>query len=355
MPSVGRAPRVLLLAALFLVPVEARESDTARAMREAAAAFLATLDTGQRERISFPFASEERFNWHFTPVQRKGLPLYALTPPQREAAMALLKAGLSETGFQKTEAIRALDGVLFEIEGPPAKALWPDGRPRRDPERYLLTIFGTPAADAPWGWRYEGHHISQNWTVVGGTVVSGTPQMFGANPAEVRTGPKAGARALAAEEDLARTFLSSLDDTQRAAAIVSPDAPDDILTMERPKVDRLEDQGLEWARLTAGQQGLLLKIVEEYAFAHAASIGQARMARVRKDGLPALKFAWMGSTERGQRHYYRIQGSSFVIEYDNTQNNANHIHAVWRDFSGDFGRDLLAEHYRVDHAPVARR
>lgn len=342
-----RALVVPLAAALLftMVPASARESDVARDMRVAARAFLDTLGASARSTAALPFDSDERLNWHFVPKMRKGLPLYAMTPQQRSAAMALLKTGLSASGFKKTETIRSLENVLFEIEGPPARVAQPDGRPRRDQDRYHVTIFGTPG-DPHWGWRFEGHHISQNWTIVGGTAISSTPQFLGANPAEVRTGPLTGTRALAAEEDLARTFLASLDPEQKKAAVVTTDAPDDILTFNQREAGRLEHVGVAWRQLSAGQQRLLWKVIEEYAHTQAPNLARARLERVKKDGLDDVKFAWMGGLEKGQRHYYRVQGPSFVIEYDNTQNDANHIHAVWRDFNGDFGRDLLGEHLR---------
>ena len=229
------------------------------------------------------------------------------------------------------------------------------GRPtRRDPERYHFTIFGTPSPTGTWGWRFDGHHVSQRWTISVGRPWA-TPQFFGANPAEVRSGPLKGTRVLAAEEDLARTFMASLDADQRTAAIVRAEAPNDILTAEQRQPARLEDAGLALDKLTAGQQQLMWKIVEEYAFAQVPAVAQARLAQVKKDGLAHLRFAWMGALEKGGPHYYRVQGTRFAIEYDNTQNNANHIHAVWRDFEGDFGRDLLAEHYRRDHSPAAKQ
>jgi hypothetical protein len=356
MPSRLRAPLVtgILTVLLAIVPTSARESSIARDMREAAAALLKTLDAGQRQAISLPFDGEDRLDFRFTPGQRKGLTLYAMTPPQQEAAGRLLASALSARGVEKAKQIRSLDGVLLELEGEAGRTKMWDGRNRRDPERYHFTIFGTPSATATWGWRYDGHHVSQNWTIVGGTAIASTPQFFGANPAQVRGGPLTGLRVLAAEEDLARTFLASLDPQQKAAAIVSAEAPRDILTAEQRQPGRLPDAGVRWSALSSGQQQLLWKVIEEYAFGQAPALAKARLAQVRTDGLASLTFAWMGSTEKGGPHYYRIQGPRFVIEYDCTQNEANHIHAVWRDYDRDFGRDLLAEHYRRDHSAAVR-
>jgi hypothetical protein len=338
-----------LLLSLLVVPTGARESDVARDMREAAARFLAVLDEGQRTRTTFEFASDERLNWHFIPRERKGLPFYAMTDAQRTAATALLRAGLSVRGIEKADRIRDLEDALRIVEKEKALVPEQDARPRRDRDRYFFTVFGTPAADKPWGWRYEGHHISQNWTIVDGGAVATSPQFFGSNPAEVREGPLKGLRVLAAEEDLARTFLASLDANQKTAAIVSPEAPKDIISMASRQQGPIDDQGITWTKLTAGQQKLLSSVIEEYAFAQAPKIGAERMTRVKKD-LASIRFAWLGSTDRGGLHYYRVQGAGFLIEYDNTQNGGNHIHSVWRDFKGDFGRDLLAEHYKRDHS-----
>jgi hypothetical protein len=227
--------------------------------------------------------------------------------------------------------------VLAEIEQDPV---------RRDPDLYHITIFGDPSSDGTWGWRFEGHHISLNWTLVGGRSIGSTPQFFGSNPAEVRRGPQKGTRALAAEEDLARALLASLSDVQRREAIVRDTAPPDIFSGNERKAERLDDSGVAFADLTADQRGLLLAIIEEYAAVQPKPIAEQRVTRLREAGLEHIRFAWMGGLSRGEPHYYRLQGRTFLIEYDNTQNNANHIHAVWRDFDGDFGVDLLRQHYR---------
>jgi hypothetical protein len=344
---------LILLVSLLIVPTGARETDVARDMRQAATAFLAALDEGQRAKTTFEFGSDERLAWGFVPRQRKGLPLYSMTPAQQEAVVKLLRTGLSPSGTEKAERIRTLEDVLVEVEGDRAKVPQWDGRPYRDRDRYFISIFGTPSADKPWGWRYEGHHLSQNWTVVGGSAVASSPQFFGSNPAEVRVGPHKGLRVLGAEEDLARTFLASLDETQKAQAVVSAEAPKDIISHEKRETGEVDDRGVRWSTLTSGQQKLLTRVVEEYAFAQVPKLGEERMSRARKH-LDSIRFAWLGSTAKGGLHYYRIQSAAFLIEYDNTQNDGNHIHSVWRDYKGDFGRDLLAEHYRQDHSGGAR-
>jgi hypothetical protein len=256
--------------------------------------------------------------------------------------MNLLRSGLSEKGYSKAETIRSLEDVLVEMGGNPTQ---------RDRELYYFTIFGQPDAKSTWGWRYEGHHLSQNWTVVNGTAMATTPQFFGANPAEVRQGAKSGLRALAAEEDLGFALLRSLGETERQAAIIDAKSPNDILTTNTREAAIQADRGVSYARMTGAQQAALLKLIEEHAGAQTDPIARDRLARA-KSALNAVKFAWMGGTEKGQGHYYRVQGPTFLIEFDNTQNNANHIHQVWRDFKGDWGRDLLAEHYKsAPHQP----
>jgi hypothetical protein len=260
-----------------------------------------------------------------------------MSAAQQQGAMDLLKAGLSDKGYTKAEAVRALEPVLAEIENNPV---------RRDPELYYVTIFGDPSPEGTWGWRFEGHHISLNWTIVRGASIASSPQFFGSNPAEVRTGPQRGRRALAAEEDLARALLGSLTDAQRQQAVLAPDAPDDILTTNLRKAAIQDDKGVAYGDLTAEQRGLLLAVVEEYAGVQPKAVAVERIERLRRAGLDRIRFAWMGGVKRGERHYYRLQGPTFLIEYDNTQNDANHIHAVWRDFEGDFGVDLLEQHYK---------
>ena len=311
-------------------------------MTAAARAWLDSLTPDQRKVAQFPFDAEERFVWYYTPVPRKGLTLKAMTEPQRALAMALLRSGLSEKGYSKAETIRSLEDVLVEMGGNPVQ---------RDRELYYFTVFGEPGSKATWGWRYEGHHLSQNWTVINGVAVATTPQFFGANPAEVRQGAKTGLRALGVEEDLGFELLRSLDATQRQAAIIDPKAPNDILTTNTREAAIQEDRGLSYAQMTSAQQAALVKLIGEHAGAQSDPVAQDRVSRA-KGALSAVKFAWMGGIEKGQGHYYRVQGPSFLIEFDNTQNDANHIHQVWRDFKGDWGRDLLAEHYKsAPHKP----
>ena len=333
---------VCLVALLGTIAVSQQTGDRASAMSTAAIAFLDTLNDEQEAAVRFPFDGEDRFDWHFIPRERKGVPLKTMTASQRAAALDLVRTGLSEDGFTKAEAIRQLEQILFELEG----------RDIRDPDLYFFMVFGEPGAGNTWGWRYEGHHISQNWTVVNGTAVAASPQFFGTNPAEVREGPKRGQRVLGSEEDQARSLLASLNATQRASAMLGDEAPRDILTSAEREVAMLDDLGVSHRDLNATQREVLWSIINEYATAQPAAVADQRLTAVRNAGLDRIKFGWMGGAARGEPHYYRIQGPTFLIEYDNTQGNANHVHSVWRDFKGDFGRDLLAAHYQqFRHGP----
>ena len=309
-------------------------------MAEAANRFLAALTPEQRAKATFAFEESERQNWHFVPIERKGLALREMTSAQKHLATALLSAGLSQQGFFKAETIMSLEDVLRLIEHGTG--------PERDPEKYFVSIFGTPSAEGTWGYRVEGHHLSQNYTVVGGHV-AGAPSFFGANPAEVREGPRKGLRALGAEEDLGRAVIQALDPAQRKAAIVDALAYKDIITFDsRQAALKGRPSGLAASKMNAQQFDLLMALVEEYARNMPDQIAEAREEQIKKAG-KEIYFAWAGGVEKGEPHYYRVQTAAFLIEYDDTQNDANHIHAVWRDFNGDFGLDLLKLHYQASH------
>jgi hypothetical protein len=309
-------------------------------MTQAAQHFLASLTPEQRAKATFAFQEDERLNWHYIPKERKGIPLLEMTMAQKALAHALLSAGLSQQGYIKAVTIMSLDDVLRIMEN--------DDGNRRNPEKYYFTVFGEPSDTGTWGFRVEGHHLSQNFTVVNGKVAD-TPSFFGANPAEVREGPRKGLRTLAAEEDLGRDLMESLTPEEKKVAIVTPDAYKDILT-EASRKAALEGQpsGLSAAKMSKKQFDLLQNLIASYAQNVPEQLAQARMEQLKKAGTNVF-FAWAGVEQRGGPHYYRIQTPTFLIEYDNTQNNANHIHSVWRDFNGDFGLDLLAMHYQASH------
>jgi hypothetical protein len=320
------------------------------AMAAAANTFLESLTPEQRRQALFTFDGDERTHWNFIPTEifpRNGLTVKQMNESQRRLAHELLKAGLSQRGYMTATQIMELETVLAALEtGPRAAIAQALGRAPfvRDRERYFFSIFGTPSTRNTWGWRVEGHHMSLHFTVVNGTLVAGSPSFFGSNPAEVRDGPKKGTRVLAAEEDAARTLVESLDASQRERAIINGIAPNDIVTMAKVKIDPLSPAGIAASALSAGQRSLLTKLVDVYAGHMADDIAADRLMRIEKAGWDRVAFAWAGPLERGEKHYYRVQGPTFLIEYDNTQNDGNHIHSVWRDFNGDFGRDLLRQH-----------
>ena len=321
-------------------PVYPHRISAASLMTECGNRLLAALDSDQRGKATFRFEDEERRNWHFIPKERKGLPLREMTPYQKHLASALLAAGLSQAGYIKAVTVMSLEDVLRIIEK--------DNGEIRDPEKYYFSVFGSPSNTGAWGYRVEGHHLSQNYTVVEGKVVDG-PSFLGANPAEVLQGPRQGLRTLPGEDDLSFELMHALDDQQRKVAVVDPTAYKDILTAASRKA-ALEGQpsGISAARMNARQFDVLRALVEVYAHNVPDELAADRLGQINQAG-HNLYFAWSGGLSRGDQHYYRVQTPSFLIELDNTQDNANHIHSVWRDFADDFGEDLLHQHYQTNH------
>jgi hypothetical protein len=311
------------------------------AMETAANNFLAMLSPEQKAKATFAMDDKERLNWHFVPRERKGLPLREMDAGQRALAEALLSSGLSQSGYAKVGNVLSLEPVL--------KVMEKDAGARRDAAGYFFSIFGQPSQSNTWGWRFEGHHVALNFTVVKGQTVATSPAFFGANPAELKDGPRKGFRALAREEDLARELLHALDAKQKPMALIDPTAPRDIITGNKLKVDPIDPKGIAANKLNKKQMELLNAVIEEYCGNMPMDLATARMEALRKAGMDKIHFAWLGGADRTQPHYYRIQGPTFLIEYDNTQNNSNHIHSVWRDFNGDFGTDLLSAHYQQFH------
>ena len=342
--------RLIAAAALLVVGVGLTtyaSQKTAASMSKAADAWLASLNADQKQRATFPFDSDERMRWHFVPNEqfpRKGVQFKEMTEAQRTLARDLLKTGLSARGYTTASAIMELENVLKVIEGE-------NRRFPRDHEAYQFSIFGTPGDKKAWGWRFEGHHVSVRFDIVNGSLTSSTPSFFGSNPAEVRVDvPNAaprGTRVLGAEEDGARALLEALDATQKTTAIVTPTAPNEMLTSNALKADPQQPLGLKASAMTPPQKEKLMALIDVYAGFMTADIAAERMERLKKAGLDNVAFAWAGETERGKKHYYRIQGPTFLVEYDNVQNDGNHIHSVWRDFNGDFGADLLREHLKA--------
>jgi hypothetical protein len=305
-------------------------------MRASLERVLAALPEKSRAQAMRPFEDRDRTDWHYTPRTRNGLSLKEMDKTGRDAVHGLLRTALSSVGYRKVVNIIELEVVLREIE----TFGW-----MRDPERYHLTVYGTPDAAKRWGWRFEGHHLSLNFTLAGDKLAVDTPSFFGANPASVQKGAKKGLRALGEEHDAGWVLLESLGEAQRREAVFEERTYGDIVTANRDKVEPLPAAGIVGAKLDEKQRALLWKLIEVYAGNFEPGLAQARLARARQGGIEAIRFGWAGSTARGKPHYYRVQGPLFLIEYDASQNDGNHIHTVWRDFSGDFGRDLLREHY----------
>ncbi len=317
---------------------------SAAGMQQAATQFLDSLSADQKAKAAFAFDSEERLRWHFIPNEtfpRKGLMIKDMNEAQRRLAHDLLRSGLSARGYLKVTSIIELEDIL--------KAIETGGKLARNKEEYLFSVFGTPAAKGRWGWRVEGHHVSLRFAMVDGAVsshVASSPMFLGSNPAEVQEGATKGQRVLGDEEDAARSLVLALPADLQKQAIVNPVAPSDILTMNKNDITPLPDQGIEYGAMGAQQQALFMKLIEAYTSTMEADIAAERIAQIKGAGLDKVRFAWLGETEKGKKHYYSVQGPTFLIEYDNTQNNGNHVHSVWRDFNGDFGRDILREHLK---------
>ncbi len=309
-------------------------------MLRAAQDFMNELSTDQRNRALYAFDHEERFNWNYVPVKRNGVPFRGMSPKQREAAHRLLRSALSDSGYQKAVDIMVLEGILGQIE---SRAI---SRFDRDPDGYFLTLFGDLATGAePWGWRIDGHHLSVTVSVGAEKKVSATPAFWGANPARVPSGERKGWRVLRDEEDTARGLLRALPEDLQATVLIADEAPSDILT-RNSKVARIGDPaGLPVSDMPPAQKETVMRILKLYAANLRTDLGEAHLTRIRSAGVERLHFAWAGGVRPGEKHYYRIHGPTHLVEYDNTQNDANHIHSVLRDLENDFGLDPLRNHY----------
>ena len=318
----------------------ATRSDTAT-FPASARSFVSKLGVRQRAVASFAFYDPERTSWAYVPKGRSGLALGSMSDEQHSAAFALLGTGLSERGVTLARGIIELEGILRGIEGTVSSLIGP----RRDPDLYYMTLFVDRGRAHPWGWRFEGHHLSVNVTDLGphGQIVA--PLFMGANPARVRSGSRQGMRVLAAEEDVAFELLRLLEPGQRARATISEQTFGEIVTRSDPTVKPMALAGLPAGEMTADQQRQLRRLLDVYAGRMADSSAQRQLRRIDEAGFERLHFAWAGSHEPGRPHYYRIHGPTVLVEYDNSQSGANHIHTVWRDLENDFGGDLLRRHY----------
>ncbi len=316
--------------------------DVAAEMSTAAQLLLKSLNEEQTKAIQFEFDDELRKDWQFIPMERKGLGMKAMKPHQRGLALSLVQTGLSHHGFSTAMQVMALEQVLHEME---------NGSAKRDPAKYHLFLFGTPSADATWGWRIEGHHLSVSFTIVEGKQVAVVPAFFGASPAEVRRGDLKGLRVLAQEEDLGRQLIKNLSVKQKEVAIIAVDAPDDVINGPGREASPLSPAGISSADMNEAQQKMLRELIEVYLGKVRGELADGDRKKIEEAGFEKIHFAWAGKISPGERHYYRIQGPTFIFEYDNTQNDANHSHVVWRDFKNDFGADWLKLHYEAtEHA-----
>jgi Protein of unknown function (DUF3500) len=317
---------------------------TASELSQAANEFLQSLSSKQRSIIQFKFDEDERYNWHFIPKTRKGIPLKELNSTQRNSVMKMLRVALSDTGFQKTTAIVQLEDILRRAEGRP------QGDQYRDSGKYYISVFGNPS-DAIWGWRFEGHHISFNFSLRDNRLISATPNFLGANPAVVLSGPEKGMEVLKDETQLGLALLNSLDEKQKEKAVINVDAPADIITGADRKAMIADTHGVLYKELNSEQQKIFMQLLSLYIHRYTRLFAADMMKEIESAGLNSLLFAWAGDQQIGigHPHYYRIKGPTIIIEYDNTQNNANHVHTVVRNLKDDFGGDELLEHYRQNH------
>lgn len=331
--------------ALFVGPAAdaaktvAREGDAELAARE----FLASLSPELRKAASFPANAPERRAWNYVPMDRVGVSMLQLDDAQSEKLGPLLASALSPGGLLTARDVIKHENILRRVETEAGI-----DATRRDPGRYTTAVFGTPGAVAPWAWRFEGHHLSVNVTRLPGQPPIVAPLFVGANPAIVKNGPNVGYRMLAAEEDLGRELVKMLTAQQRSRAMIQAEAFGEIVTRNDPKVAPLETQGLAAADMSAGEQAQLRRLLDVYIGRMNEASAKDQWARIERAGFGKLHFGWAGGIEPGEPHYYRIHGPTALVEYDDTQNGANHIHTVYRDLERDLGGDVLGAHYRTD-------
>ena len=332
---------ILLVVAAFLFQYGLTQTND---LSGTANTFLNLLSADVKSQMQFKMDDEERFNWHYVPRGRSGVSLHDLTQPQLDAAINLLKASLSVQGFRKATDVMALENVLREVEGRGADDSY------RDPKKYYFSIFGTPAKDKPWGWRLEGHHISLNFAASDNKLQSATPSFFGSNPATIPSGKRKGEQILKDESAMGFALVNSLSSPQLQKAVVAETAYGDILSENKRKALQLTPPGILYTELNDQQKKMFMTLLDVYVKNYELGFSTTLMNKIKGAGIENLSFAWAGSLKPGKGHYYRIQGPMLLIEFDNTQNNANHIHSVVRDLTNDFAEDILREHYLKDHA-----
>ncbi|OJY98332.1 MAG: hypothetical protein BGP13_10810 [Sphingobacteriales bacterium 40-81] len=308
--------------------------------------FIKLLNNAQKSKALLPFDTPERYKFHFIPLNdRKGISMNELNAAQKQQVFALLRASLSNAAVEKITAIMQLEILLKELEQRAADDHY------RDPGKYFLTIFGTPSDSGVWGWRFEGHHISFNFSAHKNLLLSGTPSFLGSNPAIVQSGPQKNKEILKEETTAGFELLHSLSAPELKKAIINTTAPSDIITGASRKAMIEQAEGVRYTELGAKAQLLFLQLLEVYLDRYKKELSGRMLQDIKNAGLENLRFAWAGYRQRGigKPCYYRIHGPTIIIEYDNTQNNANHIHTVIRDLKNDFGEDALLEHYKNGH------
>jgi hypothetical protein len=331
---------LLYLLLVFLsLPARPQSADKANA-------FLNMLDAKQKAKTVYPFDAEERYRFFYVPRNdRKGIALEELTAAQQTALMEFLKTGLTDNTVQQVNDIIQLENVLRELEGR-------NGDDRyRDPRKYFVTIFGTPSTNSIWGWRFEGHHISFNFSANKKDLVAGTPAFMGSNPALILGRPQKNKVILKEETDKGFALINALSADEIQKAVVSDRAPGEIITGNDRKAMIDKHEGIRYSELSAANQQLLLQLIEVYIQRYTKLFADDMLKAIQHAGVANLWFTWAGDTKHtpGKAYYYRIEGPTIIIEYDNSQNNANHIHTVVRDLTNDFGGDLLLQHYKSNH------
>ena len=339
-----RVLRMLGLTGVTLLPATLSRAQPWDAVARPALDVLASLSAQQRRQAVLPFEAESRRDWHYVPRRRPGVTLGELQPTQHELVWALLRAGLSQQGVQKTQAVITTEAILGELSGSPGY---------RDPTNYALVFFGEPASGQPWGWRFEGHHLSLTFTIVPGQGVAATPAFLGANPATVPAPhAQAGFSALGMEETYGFRLLHSCSDTQKAAVLLQAQSFRDILSGPGRETSLQQRTGLALGAMTATQRQQAIELIETYVRNVRPDVAQTELDKLTAAGIDAVHFAWAGSQTPQQPHYYRLHGPTLLIEYDNTQNGANHVHSVWHNPVNSFGQDLLRAHYQDAHPPT---
>ena len=323
----------------------AHKHASAAGMTKAAKRFVESLSGDQRDKTIYEYMDGERIFWYYPPVNRHGLPLRDMDDDQRQLAYSLMETGLTDRSFDQAKLIIEHESVLGPLEKEAGITSFV-----RDPDLYYWTVFGDPGSDKePWGWRVEGHHVSLNFSLWGDKFISMTPFFFGSNPAEVRKGPKKGLRILDQREDLGYELMNSLDKGQTSKATIYSEAPYDILTYNASRVSLPPEEGLPASKMNDTQKDILRNLVNVYVNQVRTDMAQEKLQRLEDEGFDGLHWAWGGPLEQGKEHYYRVHGGNFVVEFDNRQNGANHIHSVWRDVENDFANDVLREHLLLYH------